>query len=64
MAVRLKRITQGGNPVQRCVLKWSIQSSSEKYIPAVFRPDLGFGCEVSAIGRLQQDAEGRSMVQE
>jgi len=29
---------------------------------AVFRPDLGFGCEVSAFGRLQQDAEGGSVV--
>ena len=45
---------------------WSgqLRARLKKLMTAVFRPDLGFGCEVSAFGRLQQDAEGGSVVRE
>lgn len=61
-AVRLMEVTMESSPAQHSVLKWSLQRSSKKFTPAAFKPNISLHCEVVAREKLQQDAEGRSVV--
>lgn len=61
--VRLMEVSTESSPALHSVQKWSLQRSCKKLTPAAFRPNISLGCKVVAMEKLQQDAEGRSVVQ-